>query len=211
MTGSSSLPTYKETFSQYNDPILESENFIVIPSVGSLVEGWMLIIPKKFALNFTNVPSYHLNELSALISECANLLKSVYPESEIVLFEHGPIKPCTKIGCTVDYAHLHIVPLNFNLCEAVKKVDNHVVWKEINGVDSILGNKLVGANEYWYMSRLNGQAFIANNLPSVSQFFRRVIAKEIGLPEEFNWREHPNSEALNSGVEKLLSTKVCFA
>ena len=35
----------------WNEPILESQNFVVVPSLGSLVEGWTLLLPKSHYLS----------------------------------------------------------------------------------------------------------------------------------------------------------------
>ena len=44
----------------YNVRLYETENFAVIPSLGSIVEGWLLIIPKKHYLSYGYLSSEEL-------------------------------------------------------------------------------------------------------------------------------------------------------
>jgi diadenosine tetraphosphate (Ap4A) HIT family hydrolase len=34
----------------WNKPVFETSKFVVLPSLGSLVEGWLLLIPRKHAI-----------------------------------------------------------------------------------------------------------------------------------------------------------------
>lgn len=40
----------------WDNPVFESRNFVVVPSLGSLVEGWMLLLPKKHLLSMGALP-----------------------------------------------------------------------------------------------------------------------------------------------------------
>ena len=47
--------------------ILETDNFSCVPSIGSFVEGYILVIPKKHYLSALTMPETHLNEILSTI------------------------------------------------------------------------------------------------------------------------------------------------
>ena len=46
--------------------ILETDNFSCVPSIGSFVEGYILVIPKKHYLSALTMPETHLNEILSI-------------------------------------------------------------------------------------------------------------------------------------------------
>src|ERR1700721_2859884 len=98
----------------YNKSLFETEHFKVIPSLGSLVEGWVMIVPKEFYISFGAIANSAIyNELDDLIQNLGQVIKMEF--GDFVIFEHGPVVRKSLIGCSVDYAHLHFVPARVNL------------------------------------------------------------------------------------------------
>jgi ATP adenylyltransferase len=122
----------------YNKPIIESENFLVIPSLGSLIEGWLLIVPKKYHLNISQLSLADMVELEMVIAELGRRFLSMVSKDQFVIFEHGPTLENSVAGCGVDYAHLHWVPTNFDLLNGVKAFLNlDYTWELIHGLNDI--------------------------------------------------------------------------
>ena len=48
--------------------VLETKNFVSIPSIGSFVEGYLLIVPRKHFLSFLSMPFYYTEELNSIIT-----------------------------------------------------------------------------------------------------------------------------------------------
>ena len=40
----------------WSAPLVETENFVVVPSLGALVEGWLLIVPKAHHISYGALP-----------------------------------------------------------------------------------------------------------------------------------------------------------
>ena len=72
----------------YNTLIEETNNFIVIPSLGSLVDGYILIVAKKHFYNMFELDNNLLLEYYGLIDKYRNIFKNIYKKFPIV-FEHG--------------------------------------------------------------------------------------------------------------------------
>src|ERR1700712_4321803 len=41
----------------WDTPILQSEHFVALPSLGALVPGWVLILPRSHFLNLARLPA----------------------------------------------------------------------------------------------------------------------------------------------------------
>src|ERR1017187_4678860 len=73
----------------WNEPLIETEHFTVIPSLGALVEGWLLIVPKMHFISMGALPIDLRAEADGLEHQTRSLLKAKY-RKPVVGFEHGP-------------------------------------------------------------------------------------------------------------------------
>jgi len=98
----------------HNKSLIESKNFRVIPSIGAIVDGWVLMIPKKHYVSFSEMGEELLLEATELGKYLNSLLNQIY-QREVISFENGASSKNNLIGCGVDYAHLHFVPISIDL------------------------------------------------------------------------------------------------
>jgi len=56
----------------------ETNNFVVIPTVGQIIEGYLLIMPKKHYLSVGHLPDSFYPELESLYYETKNILIKYY-------------------------------------------------------------------------------------------------------------------------------------
>jgi ATP adenylyltransferase len=89
--------------------ILESEHFIVVPSKGAFLPGWLMVVPISHVLSMAQLPLSLAEELDSLLVRVTCLLELHY--SAPTMFEHGAVTAGTTFGCGIDHAHLHVVPL----------------------------------------------------------------------------------------------------
>jgi diadenosine tetraphosphate (Ap4A) HIT family hydrolase len=185
------------------DTILASTgSFVVWPSVGSLVEGWLIVVPKKHCLALASLGDADHGELTKLVSTLDSTLSAAYG-LPVHTFEHGPAVPGTSIGCSVDHAHLHVVPLGFDLATAARAFDPHRTWFEAGDLSTLRGRHLAGTPYLWVRSPTGGTwTTFGGGIPS--QFFRRLIARELDLGEP-EWRREPRREIAARTVRTLLS------
>jgi ATP adenylyltransferase len=187
----------------YNKPILESENFLVIPSLGSLVEGWLLIVPKKFYLNFSQLPSFVFSELETLISQLSLRFLPFFNADQFVIFEHGPTLENSVAGCGVDYAHLHWIPTNFDMLEGAKVFLNlSYDWQVIPALNSI-NDFNVNSKDYLYLRDQKGNHFLTCQTNIPSQTFRKVMAHYLNAPDSYDWKLNERIENIESVYDKL--------
>src|SRR3954469_4672155 len=101
------MERYSATRDLWDTPIFESKSFIAVPSVGALVPGWLLVVPRLEILSFVQLSRALFPEFEEFVAEVAKTLEPNY--GPVSLFEHGASKKTSAVGCGVDYAHLHLV------------------------------------------------------------------------------------------------------
>jgi len=169
-------------------PILRTPNFIVAPSVGALVPGWMLVVSTKHYISAGALPHELLAELRGTINTVAAAMRQTSRTAAI--FEHGPARENTVVGCGIDHCHVHVVPLEFDLYSAAGQLSKEtgISWEPAADITSTKAYH-EGGHPYLYIQQNDvGKIGTSSNPPS--QFFRRVIASRQGRPEEFDWRRH---------------------
>lgn len=165
----------------YNTVLCETRNFAVLPTKGSIVPGWVLVIPKFPITRLADVPKELRGELDDIVCSTIEGLQSRF--GNVYSFEHGGFAR-SKVSCGVDQAHLHIACLDFDLLDAVQlKGDKQ--WVEC--VHSRVPSDMPIGDEYWFVSSNEKSIFAPVVLPE-SQFFRKVIARHAGRPNRWDYR-----------------------
>jgi ATP adenylyltransferase len=169
--------------------LVETDSFVATPSVGSLVPGWVLISPKDHYLSFAKLPAHLDAELEVIREVVARLLAVRY--GRVVVFEHGPATPKSAVGCTVDHAHLHLVPTDCDLRVGASEVA-HVDfdWTEVRSLSAVRALSSNGL-DYIYVEE-DSRGHVAFGGHFGSQLLRKVIARAHGYPNEYDWRAFPH-------------------
>lgn len=177
----------------WDNPVFESGNFVALPSLGSLVEGWLLLAPKEHFISMGALPEELVVEMEDMKARISAHVRNEY--GEICVFEHGPAFPSRKVGCSVDHAHLHIVPVTFDIAEAARPFMPHdSEWRTASWSECREAHR--AGKDYLYFEQPIGFGSISTHGDFGSQVFRKAIASQIGRPDEFNWREHPELDTV---------------
>jgi ATP adenylyltransferase len=186
-------------------PLFESDNFEVVPSLGSLVEGWMLLIPKEHRLCLGAIPHSQVDEYVNLKSKVAEDIKAKY--GMVCAFEHGPGRANHQVGCGVDHAHLHLLPISFDLVKSAEKfLPAGVDWQ--NATHESCHSAWEQDLDYLYVEQPLGAGRIAIHPEFGSQIFRKAIAAQLGVLTQFNWREYPQHEVIGKTIEDFRAAHV---
>lgn len=185
----------------YNEILFETDNFIVVPSLGALVEGWLLIVPKKEYLSFQYLENDSLvKELENLSNYIGEIIEKEY--GYVTMFEHGAKHVKSTVGCGVDYAHLHLVPINFDLILGLENFLNiRYNWNKINSLQNVFHSEK--KTEYLYYKDFEGNSFLVNDKEIPSQLFRKVIASFLNDPEKFDWKEFHQEDNILKTIERF--------
>ena len=166
----------------YDTIVAESENFAVLPTKGSIVPGWVLVVPKFPVSRIADVPKELLGEFRDLVRHVSDRVEAEF--GPVFYFEHGGFKG-SKISCGVDQAHLHIVPLSFDLMGEAE-AESPAAWRNL--VSDFLPCDGLPNNEYWYVSDGVAAKYKVVSDPC-SQFFRKIIARHSGRESAWDYRK----------------------
>lgn len=183
-----------DTSKIYNTLLEETNNFFVIPTLGSLTEGYVLIVSKTHLYNMAELCDNTKEEYFNLIEKYRTLFKQIYNKYPIV-FEHGTSKlNLNKTSSSVVHAHTHIV--NHNYIDELALI-KELKFKRINKISNY-SNK----NYIFYISP-NNKKYITTNFESISQLMRIKIAKDLGFEDKYNWKEETFNNNIISTIQKL--------
>lgn len=175
------LPGPRRSNAVYDTVVDETDNFVVLPTKGSIVPGWLLIVPKMPVTRIADLPEKTQDELEALLDRVSSRLRLHFDEPYV--FEHGGFSG-SQVSCGVDQAHLHVVALGFDLVEAVEEYSPNG-W--ISTDHSTIPSREIGNEEYWFVSSRTVSKYKKVDTPC-SQLFRKIIAKATGVPEFWNYK-----------------------
>lgn len=181
--------------------LVENEDFFAISSIGGFISGWTLVCPKKHQLNLSK--QYTNDSFIKFINQVQEVVSNEY--GKCVIFEHGAISEGSQTACGANHAHLHIVPFSGNL-ESLAQVDAQDLNWDRCSINQIA--KYSNESEYLFCANV----FEAKNTVGLfsilqepqSQFFRRVLAKSVGLTEFFDYKRYPFNEISRDTTKRLV-------
>lgn len=182
----------------------ESESFAVIPSVGPLVEGHVLLCPKHHFKSFSQVPLTLEDEFILIKSRVLSSIGKTFGRS-IHYFEHGSARAAAQPVCTVEHAHLHVVPTEVEIWPMIKDA---FAWHSLADVRLSELSTITGDLEYLWYETPDGESFVTTAIEGTfeSQYMRKVFARALNCEETWNWREFPRVEALSDTYTRLQRT-----
>lgn len=178
--------------------IYSTENFVVFPSLGQIVEGYLLISPKKHYISLAQMPNSFYDELTNLQEKVKEILTKNY--SKPIFFEHGPFSRKEKAGCCIEHAHLHAVPTNVSILEEVVE---HFPAKIIKSFSELPSN-----SSYLFLEENNEKYFCSINTVLPPQYLRQILAVKLGVPEKWDWREYLRIKELQNTIKRLNSQAI---
>ena len=181
-----------------NTIIEETENFTILPSKGSLCEGYLLIIPKQHIFSINELLDSQKIDLLNLIKKYRQIFYKTYNKYPIV-FEHGSSTIQASSSSSITHAHLHIVNHNFK--------NEEQIINELN-LNKVSLNNFFNFQNQPYISYItpNMDFYITYNFKPISQQMRIFIAKDLNLISEYNWRTSNFENNIKNTIKKF---KLC--
>jgi diadenosine tetraphosphate (Ap4A) HIT family hydrolase len=191
-------------FPSNNEKILKiMPHFYVVPSIGSIVEGYVLINMKYHLPSFGCLDPSLLDEFLLLKENVRKALESVFGRG-CIFYEHGRVGTSLRLlgdDKISHHAHLHCVAINVDLLGKISEKYQPLrlnAWCEVIQLEKYYKHYL-----YYEDNDKNMFFFPVDNYPK-PQFLRSLLAIELNDPEAADWREKPNWENIAITYEKLL-------
>jgi diadenosine tetraphosphate (Ap4A) HIT family hydrolase len=188
----------------WDTPIFESRSFVALPTVGALVEGWLLIVPRVPSISFAELSDVLFSEFEDFLAKIVPIITQTY--GPVSVFEHGPSCETSAIGCGVNYAHMHLMPWHCDLLAGAKCLASNVLWQQVESIRTI--QRYVKQKPgYWFVQQdysvnvCHIGTCIDSNPPA--QLFRKVIAKQVGRHSLFDWKADPGKDVIAATVKRL--------
>lgn len=166
--------------------VLENEYFVAMPSLGALVDDWLVVIPRRPMATLSSMTKQERAALNDLRGQLKTKVSARNQSEALYEFEHGGVYGGV-VSCGVDQAHLHMAWLPFNLIEICK--EKEMGWRQ-SGDISLLTRESAGLVDYLFVQG-NGHAMIANPQQPTSQWFRKLIGAMLGSVE-WDYKLAPN-------------------
>jgi len=185
---------------QWDTVLAETSDYIIVPTKGALVPGWLLVVSKRHFLCAGALPPEEFENLEEAINLAVEMVAARF--GPVTIFEHGPRVPGTAVGCGIDHLHIHAVPLKLSLTAAVGALFPDTEWQRLSRLSDL---RQIHARDLAYgVVKEHGADLAWCPAPSnVRQFFRRVIAHSIGTPEEFDYSAHSQLHNVIRTLDRL--------
>jgi hypothetical protein len=125
--------------------------------------------------------------------------------TSIHVFEHGAGRADGKTVCTVDHAHLHLVPARVDVLPRLLR-EYH--WQEVAPGFGDL-SAAAGVGEYLYYQTPSSRCFVlpARETAFESQYLRRVFVEAIDRRREWNWRRDLRIGEVEEAYRRLAAAR----
>jgi diadenosine tetraphosphate (Ap4A) HIT family hydrolase len=168
--------------------VLSTENFHVFPSIGQLVDGYLLMAPKKHYAAFDEMPRVLWDEFDRLLEHVRLIASSIY--GPCIAYEHGTRG---EGGCGIYHAHMHLVPFP-RATELIGDLRKRFAWRILaNLVD--LGEQDEKTSSYLFCETPQSTRYLFSVKDLSSQFMRKLLSEALGR-DDWDWRKVGREERL---------------
>lgn len=172
----------------YLSKVEETPLFNVICDSHPLLEGHLLIIPKRHVVCVGDYTEAEFNEFESLYNKYKAILKKIY--GPLAIFEHG------KIGQTVFHSHVHFVPFKGNIADVAPED----CTKTISNLSELFS---LYQNEGQYLFIEIDRPYIIDTAIGAPRFFRDRLGKVLNAMERANWKSmHQNDELMTVALKE---------
>lgn len=171
----------------FNRPVaIDEGHAIAVPSLGSFRPGYLLAVPIPHVTASCRIPASDKARFASFINGLISQLRSLYG-TQVTIFEHGAcLSDQEHQSACVNHAHVHLIPGHYDLTteapSGVYKHDSLIEFLEEEQDDS-----------YLMLQDPEGPLLSFKDKP-MSQFFRRIIAQRMGMPDCWDYAMSPFSE-----------------
>lgn len=176
--------------------LYNTDHVAVMPTVGSFVEGYLLLVSRRHVSCIGDLQDHELAELEGQLAYIKRQEELCY-HKRVACFEHGMAACSRRSGGCIDHAHLHVVPCEVLLEDFIKKYD--LKYRRIASMKEL--QSLAAAHKpYLFWEEIDGTKWVIDEGVIPSQFFRKVLADIHGVNQQWDWRQH---YCLNNMVKTL--------
>jgi len=178
--------------------LLRSADFAILPTLGQITEGYLLLAPIEHFTCFGDLSNILLERSASLSASITASLTAEY--GSCILFEHGT-RSSDAGGCGISHAHLHAVPIPVDL-DPVESLRTRFPHRQLTDFREIMSSSKGLPGYLFYQDSLSRPfLFEVGSLPS--QFMRKILAEALGT-EDWDWRIAQREQRLIATSNRLM-------
>jgi diadenosine tetraphosphate (Ap4A) HIT family hydrolase len=182
--------------------LAETENFVLIPGVGSLMPGYMLAVPRRHVLSFGHLPLRHAAELDGLLERAERWIQRLHGRGTL-MFEHGPASFVERGGSCTDHAHLHVVPSPPGV-DLLPGMERDFDVRPGGGVLETTHAQITsGRGPYLFLRQPSGSSYVCDAPKAMSQHLRRDLVAQCGMEGEWDWEVFPGTDQIRETIRSF--------
>lgn len=165
----------------------------VVPSAGSFIEGYLLMLPTRHYLSLAELPDNLLRRATQLITATTELLTEEY--GSCIVFEHGSFDT-QRGGACIGHAHLHLVGCDADLSPVIERAGPVI---ELTSLQEL---SLLRGHPYLLLGRRDNIRAVLDPKTN-SQSFRRRLARDLGHADLWDWATYLGTEEMSITESRL--------
>jgi diadenosine tetraphosphate (Ap4A) HIT family hydrolase len=179
--------------------VFSDKHFCIMPPLGQLFSGSLLLLPKAHYCSFAEIPSDLRVNLTQTIN---NIEKRLQKFGKIILFEHGTT-PEIGDGCGIYHAHIHIIPIPSSISPEFLLGSKFKNFLNINDALSYVEPQ----KPYLLYRGTNKRYFIKILTKRLqSQYFRKKIHEYFNLESPWDWKKYKYEKKIIETINYLKNT-----
>jgi ATP adenylyltransferase len=178
--------------------LAETPRLAVIPSLGALTFGHVLVVPREHRRSWASASPGERGSLLEILDLLSEELER-QTEAPVHIFEHGSSAGGNSIACSVEHAHLHLVPADVDIWSGLVE---RLRWRELSHLEEL--PYAVGGSEYLLYCPPGGVAHLSLHGEGMipSQLLRRVLAESL-IEANWDWRSEPRLDLVERTFREL--------
>jgi diadenosine tetraphosphate (Ap4A) HIT family hydrolase len=159
--------------------------WVLLPTVGAFTPGYCLFMPVDHVDALADLTPAGLERVAEDVERMRAVVRNRY--GPVIVAEHGP-RDCELGASCCSHCHLHLIPVPDP--EPIT-----AAYEETGGsgmrLSSIVDLPAAANGSYLYLSPKPGEHLLWPSAGFARQFVRRVCAAQLGVGDQFDWRDHP--------------------
>jgi diadenosine tetraphosphate (Ap4A) HIT family hydrolase len=176
----------------------ETPHFATVVDISPLVEGHLLVVPRKHYLNFGNAMVDYPDEAIGTLQRARDWVRETY--GPVALFEHGST-PDRAGGACIDHAHVHVLPLAAEALVDVMRGDE----LELEALGDVASWMYIADTSRSYFLCSDGESLlVAFPVRSVRrQYLRSAAGQVLGMSDPYwDWALFINKNLLRETIRR---------
>lgn len=180
----------------------ETSDFVVIPGVGSVCDGYVIISPKEHVLSFGYLDASLDAQFESLFADVAQKLSGLY-DRPVIAFEHGAESFRNRGGSCTDHAHTHVFPADPRLDLVTALRADFDLRPAPRFLPAARDQVALRQRPYLWLRGADGDMWVCDAPKALSQYVRRMIVAQLGRTGEWDWLVFPGTAHMRATVERL--------